>query len=74
METEIPFFKNMEKQCAYEFDYEVNSIKLDESKELNCKMYYLDKSKKYSKLLYSSKILNFVYLKELSTITVSGIH
>lgn len=46
----IPFFQNMEKLCEYEFDYEVNSIKLDENPELNCKMYYLDQTKKYSKL------------------------
>ena len=27
----------------YEFDYEVNSIKLDSNEELNTKMYFLDK-------------------------------
>jgi hypothetical protein len=37
-----PMLKNLEEQMKLEFDYEVNSIKLDESEELNCKMYYYD--------------------------------
>jgi hypothetical protein len=50
-----PILKNLEKPMEYEFDYEVNSIKLDKNEELNTKMYYLDKksgtySKKKTKL------------------------
>lgn len=38
-----PILKNLEKLMCYEFDYEVNSIKLDNNEELNTKMYFLDK-------------------------------
>jgi len=38
-----PVLKNLEKLMEYEFDYEVNSIKLDSNEELNTKMYFLDK-------------------------------
>jgi hypothetical protein len=51
MAENLPFFKNMDKKCELVFDYEVNSIKLDETQELNCKMYYLDKNKNFSKII-----------------------
>jgi hypothetical protein len=38
-----PILKNLNKLMEYEFDYEVNSIKLDNNEELNTKMYFLDK-------------------------------
>ena len=38
---------HLEKYMQYVFDYEINSIKLDEDDDqLNCKMYYYDKNKK----------------------------
>jgi len=46
-----PILNNLDKPMEYEFDYEVNSIKLDKNEELNTKMYYLDKkSGTYSKI------------------------
>lgn len=46
-----PILKNLDKQMKLEFDYEINSIKLDDSEELNCKMYYYDKkTRSYSKI------------------------
>ena len=45
-----PMLKGLDKQLEMEFDYEVNSIKLDDNEELNCKMHYYDKKmKSYSK-------------------------
>ncbi len=45
-----PIFRNLEKEMNLEFDYEINSIKLDDNEELNSKMYYFDKkTKSYSK-------------------------
>jgi hypothetical protein len=45
-----PMLKGLDKQMEMEFDYEINSVKLDENEELNSKMFYFDKkSKSYSK-------------------------
>jgi len=38
-----PMFSKLDKQMRLEFDYEINSIKLDDNDELNSKMYYFDK-------------------------------
>jgi protein-tyrosine phosphatase len=43
LKTMPPILKNLKEHFNYEFDYEVNSIKLDENPELNSKMYYFDK-------------------------------
>ena len=44
-----PMLKNLDKQLNMVFDYEINSIKLDDNEELNSKMYYYDKiTKSYS--------------------------
>jgi len=44
-----PMLNKLHKQVDFEFDYEINSIKLDENDELNSKMYYYDKqTKSYS--------------------------
>lgn len=40
----IPNFSHLGEKLMLEFDYEINSIKLDENEELDCKMYYYDKS------------------------------
>jgi hypothetical protein len=45
-----PMLKGLDKQMEMEFDYEINSIKLDDNEDLNCKMFYYDKkAKSYSK-------------------------
>lgn len=41
--NKIPNFSNLGDKLKLEFDYEINSIKLDENEELDCKMYYYDK-------------------------------
>jgi hypothetical protein len=41
--NKIPKFSNLGDKLKLEFDYEINSIKLDENDELDCKMYYYDK-------------------------------
>ena len=33
------------------FDYEINIVKLDENEDLNCKMYYFDKTKKQYRII-----------------------
>jgi hypothetical protein len=43
MNKKIPNFSNLGEKLKLEFDYEINSIKLDENEELDCKMYYYDK-------------------------------
>jgi hypothetical protein len=37
-------FANLGEKLTFEFDYEINTIKLDSNEELNCKMYYYDKT------------------------------
>lgn len=47
-----PMFKSLEGKLELEFDYEINSIKVEDSEGLDCKMYYYDnKTLTYSKLL-----------------------
>jgi hypothetical protein len=41
--NKIPNFSNLGEKLKLEFDYEINSIKLDENDDLDCKMYYYDK-------------------------------
>jgi hypothetical protein len=41
-----PMLKGLEKKMQLEFDYEINSIKLENNDELNSKMYYYDKKMK----------------------------
>ena len=36
-------FTKLGEKLNLQFDYEINSIKLDENNELDCKMYYFDK-------------------------------
>lgn len=53
----IPKFDKLGKLVDYEFDYEVNSIKIDErDDELNCKMHFYDKkSRSYSKISLTAR-------------------
>jgi hypothetical protein len=45
-----PILKDLTECMKMEFDYEINSIKLDADEELLCKMYYYDKkTSSYSK-------------------------
>jgi len=58
MESQVnikpPMLKGLDKQVEMEFDYEINSIKLDENEDLNCKMYYFDNNlKTYSKYIFN---------------------
>ena len=46
-----PMLKGLEKKMELEFDYEINSIKLDDNEELNSKMYYHDKKLKSYRIL-----------------------
>jgi hypothetical protein len=50
-----PMLKNLEKLMDLEFDYEINSVKLDDNDELNCKMYYYEKKTRS----YSKQLINF---------------
>ena len=36
-------FTKLGAKLNLQFDYEINSVKLDENNELDCKMYYFDK-------------------------------
>ena len=65
----LPFFEfdeqkqtlqltKLKEKLSYEFDYEVNSVKLDDNDGMNCKMFYYEKrEKKY-------KILNYNMFKD----------
>ena len=41
----------LKEKLSYEFDYEVNSIKLDDNDGMDCKMFYYDKKEKKYKIL-----------------------
>ena len=41
------------EKINYEFDYEINNVKLDDNEEMNCKMYFYDKRYK------SYRIINY---------------
>ena len=60
--NKIPNFTNLGDKLKLEFDYEINSIKLDENEELDCKMYYYDKKEaefsKYKLIKESLIIIN----------------
>ena len=43
------------EKLNYEFDYEINSVKLDENEEMNCKMYYFDKRYKSYRIINYNK-------------------
>jgi hypothetical protein len=46
-----PHFTKLNEKLRLDFDYEINSIKLDDNEELSCKMYYYDKKEReYSNL------------------------
>ena len=42
----LPILKGLDKKMKLDFDYEINSIKLDDNEELKSKMYYYDKKNK----------------------------
>jgi hypothetical protein len=47
-------FSKLGDKLKLEFDYEINSIKLDTNEELSSKMYYYDKTEReYSKLTFT---------------------
>jgi hypothetical protein len=53
-----PMMRGMDRQMELDFDYEINSIKLDDHEELNSKMYYFDKKLKAYSKIFSSKLIS----------------
>lgn len=46
--------KSKYPKSGYTFDYEINSVKIDDNEDLNCKMQYYDKEKQaYSNMIYN---------------------
>ena len=54
-------FSNLGEKLSLEFDYEINSIKLDNNEELSCKMYYYDNiERQYSKIFLIQESLTII--------------
>ncbi len=61
MNKKIPNFSNLGEKLKLQFDYEINSIKLDENEELDCKMYYYDKKEsEFSKIWIIQESLTII--------------
>ena len=56
--TQTLSLSKLQDKIPLEFDYEVNSIKLDDNYNMNCKVYYYDETKK------NYRVLNYNYFND----------
>ena len=56
--TQTLSLSKLKDKIPLTFDYEVNSIKLDDNDNMNCKVYYYDEAKK------NFRVLNYNYFND----------
>ena len=71
-----PILKDFDSQIELEFDYEINSVKLEDSDDLNCKMHFYDnKTRSYRIVNYNTfwDSLNLDYQEDKNKIRVAKV-